>query len=157
MNFTEIKAVIFDFDGVFTNNLVIVNQDGVESVICNRSDGLGLKRLKEIGIKPLIISTEKNPVVTQRAKKMEIEVFQCVEDKGEFIKNWAKDFNLDLDKIAFLGNDINDIPALKSVGFPIVVNDCYEEVKPFAKLILSKTGGNGAVRELCDLIYFNHE
>jgi YrbI family 3-deoxy-D-manno-octulosonate 8-phosphate phosphatase len=157
MNFSEIKAVIFDFDGVFTNNLVIVNQDGIESVICNRSDGLGLKRLKELGIKTLIVSTEKNPVVTQRAIKLEVEVFQNVQDKGDFINNWAKNLNLDLRKIAFLGNDINDIAAFNLVGFPIAVNDCYEEVKPFVKMILSKNGGNGAVRELCDLIYFSYE
>ncbi len=157
MKFNEIEAVIFDFDGVFTNNSVIVDENGVESVICNRSDGLGLKRLKLKGVKLLIVSTEKNPVVSQRAKKLEMEVYQNIEDKGVFLDNWAKNFNFDLNKVAFLGNDINDIPAFKKVGYPIAVNDCFEEVKPFVKLVLNNSGGNGAVRELCDIIYFSYE
>ena len=156
INFNLIKLVVFDFDGVFTDNRVIIDQDGKESVICNRSDGLGLNRLRELGIRILILSTEKNNVVSKRALKLKVECIQGVENKESELINWVKKNKIDLSNTAFVGNDINDIPALQIVGFPILVADAFDEVLPFAKLKLSKNGGDGAVRELCDLIYFNY-
>ena len=153
ISFKLIKSVVFDFDGVFTDNRVIIDQDGKESVICNRSDGLGLNRLRELGIKLLILSTEKNKVVSKRALKLQVECIQGVEDKKIELLNWTKKNNIELINTAFLGNDINDIPALKLVGLPIVVADANEEVLAFAKIKLNKKGGDGAVRELCDLIF----
>jgi 3-deoxy-D-manno-octulosonate 8-phosphate phosphatase (KDO 8-P phosphatase) len=157
MDLKKIKALVFDFDGVFTNNLVYVNQLGIESVSCSRSDGLGLDRVRELNIKTVIISTETNPVVKVRAEKLKIDCLQGISNKAQSVIEWAESNDVDLNEIAFLGNDINDIPALKIVGYPIGVNDLFDEVKPFIKMILSKKGGNGAVRELCDLIYFAHK
>lgn len=156
MNFNEIEAVVFDFDGVFTDNTVIVDQHGVESVRCWRSDGLGLDRLRVLEIKLLIISTEVNPVVSARAKKLKMECLQGINDKSVAILEWALANKVSLAKTAFVGNDINDIVAFKEVGFPIAVADCYEEVKPHVSFILSKPGGYGAVREICDLIHHSY-
>lgn len=149
----NIQVVIFDFDGVFTDNKVIVCENGTESVQCWRSDGLGLSRLKSIGIKALIFSTELNPVVSIRAKKLQLECKQNLEDKANAVIEFSTQFSIPLTQIAFVGNDINDIPALKLVGLPIAVNDAYAEVFPYVKIKTEKCGGYGAVREICDLIY----
>jgi len=156
MNFENLKLVIFDFDGVFTDNKVIVSQNGVESVSCNRSDGLGLSRLKEINIKSFIISTESNPVVSVRAKKLKIPVIQNVQNKDEAVSKLCKELDISLGNTMFVGNDINDIPALKIVGFPVAVFDAYEEILPYVNFKTNKNGGEGAVREICDLIYNFH-
>ena len=151
--FKNVKMAVFDFDGVFTDNSVYTNQEGVESVRCSRSDGLGIERLKALGIPVLIVSTEINPVVTARAKKLKIECYQSVQDKAEALLQIASKLNVDLNKTMFVGNDINDLPALKIVGLPVAVADAYPEILPFVRYVTKKTGGNGAVREVCDLIY----
>lgn len=148
-----LQAVVFDFDGVFTDNTVVVDQNGVESVRCWRSDGLGLARLRDLGLKTLIISTEANPVVSVRAKKLKTDCIQRVEDKAVAIADWALSVGIPLSNIAFVGNDINDIPAFKAVGLPIAVSDAYPEVFPHVFYRTGKPGGHGAVREVCDLIF----
>lgn len=152
--FAGIELVVFDFDGVFTDNTVWVNQDGIESVRCWRSDGLGLSRLKSIGVNTCIISTEINPVVGVRAKKLAIQCIQGVEDKAQSIENLASSLQISLDKVAFVGNDINDLPALKKVGMPIATADAYPEVATSVAYRTRALGGRGAVREVCDLIFF---
>ncbi len=147
-----LKAIVFDFDGVFTDNTVLVDQNGVESVRCWRSDGLGLARVRSLGLRVLIISTEANPVVSVRAKKLDTDCIQGVENKATAIVDWAASIGLPLSSVGFVGNDINDIPALKEVGLPIGVADAYEEISPFIKYQTHKRGGYGAVREICDLI-----
>ncbi len=147
-----LQAVVFDFDGVLTDNTVVVDQNGVESVRCWRSDGLGLARLRDLGLKTLIISTEVNPVVSVRAKKLKTDCIQGVENKAVAIAEWALSVGIPLSNMAFVGNDINDIPALREVGLPIAVGDAYEEIAPFIKYRTRKPGGYGAVREICDLI-----
>lgn len=148
----SLKMIIFDFDGVFTDNFVYVDEDGKESVRCSRSDGLGLSYLDYLNIKYSIISTEKNPVVSMRAKKLNISVTQGHEDKLPILKQIAKTNNLELRQIAYVGNDINDLSCLREVGFPIAVADAYPEVLKLAKYTTVKVGGNGAVREVCELI-----
>ena len=154
MDLLKVKLVIFDFDGVFTDNSVYISQDGIESVKCHRSDGLGISRLRSLKIPSYIISTESNIVVTVRAKKLKIPVFQNIKDKSETVKMLCKDLSIKLENTMFVGNDINDIPALKICGFPFAVNDCYDEIKPYVKFITENNGGEGAVREICDLIFF---
>ena len=151
-----LQAVVFDFDGVFTDNTVVVDQNGIESVRCWRSDGLGLTRLRDLGLKVLIISTEVNPVVSLRAEKLKTKCVQGVEDKAVAITEWSLSVGIPLSNMAFVGNDINDIPALKKVGLPIAVGDAYEEIIPFVKYRSRKPGGYGAVREICDLIAHVH-
>jgi YrbI family 3-deoxy-D-manno-octulosonate 8-phosphate phosphatase len=147
----KIRLVAFDFDGVFTDNMVFVLQDGSEAVRCNRSDGIGLQKLNKLGIKTVIISTESNPVVSARAQKLKIRCFQNCEDKGQTLINVALEFGIALAEIAFVGNDINDYDCLRCVGLPVVVQDAHPDVLALATYRLNNPGGRGAVRELCDL------
>ena len=146
-----VRLVVFDFDGVFTNNKVIVSQNGEESVVCDRSDGIGISRLKDLGLESIILSTEKNPVVTRRAEKLKLVCYQGVDEKLEKLKEIARGNSISLKEIAFVGNDSNDSECLESVGLPITVNDAHDSVKELGRYITSATGGNGAVREVCDL------
>ena len=148
-----VRLVAFDFDGVFTDNGVYVSQDGVESVRCWRSDGLGLSRLIGIGVQLLIISTEANPVVTARAQKLKLPCKQAVEDKASTILTACKELAISPENTMFVGNDINDIPAFNVVGLPVAVADAYPETYSHISYRTTKPGGYGAVREICDLIY----
>lgn len=150
--FSSIKGVIFDFDGVFTDNSVIVSQDGTESVICSRSDGLGLAKLRSIGLHCVVVSTEVNPVVSRRCEKLKIAVQQGIDDKASIVAAWAEAQGILLEDVAYLGNDINDLTALGIVGFPCAVADAYPEVLDIALFVTERPGGKGAVRELCDAI-----
>lgn len=151
------NLVVFDFDGVFTDNTVWLNQDGVESVRCCRSDGIGLSRLRALDIPAVIVSTEVNPVVSKRAEKLRLPCRQGVRDKAKAFRAVCDERNIALENAAFVGNDINDIPAFKLAGIPIAVADCYEEVLPFVVYRTRRAGGMGAVREVCDLIFSSRQ
>ena len=146
-----IKAISFDFDGVFTDNRVYVMENGDEAVACNRSDGMGISMLNARGIPLVIISTEKNPVVAARGAKLNLKVIQGVNDKLPKLVDWAQENRLSLDQIAFLGNDVNDVGCLKKVGLGIAVADAYPAALDAADFVLKKKGGHGAVREMADL------
>jgi YrbI family 3-deoxy-D-manno-octulosonate 8-phosphate phosphatase len=147
-----VEAVVFDFDGVFTDNRVIVNEDGRESVICNRSDGLGLSRLKQTGLPLLVLSAEANPVVMARCRKLNIECFYGVEDKLTLLEEWLEEQNVKPEHAIYVGNDVNDAECLQRVGCGVAVADAHPAAKISADLVLSSCGGFGAVRELADLI-----
>jgi YrbI family 3-deoxy-D-manno-octulosonate 8-phosphate phosphatase len=147
----KIRLIAFDFDGVFTDNMVYVMQDGSEAVRCNRSDGIGLQKLKKLGIETVIISTESNPVVSARAQKLKTRCFQNCEDKVKTLENITRKSGISLDQVAFVGNDINDGPCLTCAGLPIVVQDAHPDVIPLAAYRTQNCGGHGAVREVCDL------
>lgn len=149
----SVEFILFDFDGVFTDNSVYVDQNGVESVRCWRSDGLGLSRLGATGVKLAIISTETNPVVAARAKKLNLPVTQGVEDKALAVEQICREYRVAPEATMFVGNDINDIPAFEKIGFPVAVADAYPEVDSHVIYKTSKKGGYGAVREICDLIF----
>lgn len=148
-----IELIVFDFDGVFTDNTVVVSEDGKESVKCWRSDGLGLSRLRELGVMLCVVSTEKNPVVAVRAKKLGLLCWHGVSDKALKVREIAYEWDISLEKTMFVGNDINDIPAFLEVGFPVAVADAYPDVDDYVLLKTTKKGGYGAVREICDLVY----
>lgn len=148
----SIQLVVFDFDGVFTDNTVYVTQDGIESVRCWRSDGLGLSRLAAAGVSCCIVSTEVNPVVTARARKMRVDCRQGVDDKARAVADLCAELGVSLQRTAFVGNDINDIPAFRCVGLPVAVADAYPEVDPHVHCRTTHNGGAGAVREVCDWI-----
>jgi YrbI family 3-deoxy-D-manno-octulosonate 8-phosphate phosphatase len=152
----QIKFVIFDFDGVFTDNRVYVSQDGSESVSCCRSDGLGLRRLDDVGIQYCIVSTETNPIVTMRAKKLNIPVTQGHDDKLSVVRRLVAEKGFEMSNVAYVGNDINDKQCLEEVGLPIVVADAYPEVISISQYQTQRLGGHGAVREVCDLISKYH-
>ena len=146
----DIEVICFDFDGVFTDNKVYTDQFGHEMVCCNRSDGIGISDLKKLGIRVYVISTEKNQVVSMRCSKLDIDCFQAVEDKAEMLFKISDNLSIPLKNFAFVGNDINDLPALKIVGMPIAVADSYPTIFEFCSYITKKKGGSGAVREICD-------
>jgi YrbI family 3-deoxy-D-manno-octulosonate 8-phosphate phosphatase len=148
----RIRLVAFDFDGVFTDNMVYVFENGTEAVRCTRGDGLGLQRLRQIGIDTVIISTEANPVVSARARKLKIDCVQNCEDKRGVLEDRIAKMGISLNQVAFVGNDINDLTCLTCVGLPIVVKDAHPEVIPVARYQTRNPGGHGAVREVCDLI-----
>ena len=115
----ELRLVAFDFDGVFTDNSVYVAQDGTESVRCVRSDGIGLQALARLGVSTVIISTETNPVVTARSRKLSVRCIQGCEDKRAALDAVVRELGIDLSQAAFVGNDINDIDCLAAVGLPM--------------------------------------
>lgn len=147
-----LDLIIYDFDGVMTNNTVILNENGVESVFVNRSDGLAVSLIKKIGIPQIIVSTEKNPVVAARAKKLNIPYLQGVKNKKEQIKKYFKKNNIDPERVAYIGNDINDLESMKIVGFPIAPMDADSVIKKIAKIIIKKPGGSGVIREFLALL-----
>ena len=152
----RIRLVAFDFDGVFTDNMVYVFENGTEAVRCFRSDGIGLQKLKRAGIKTVIISTEANPVVSARARKLKMECIQNCQDKRAVLEDIAANMDITLDEVAFVGNDINDLPCLNRVALPIVVKDAHPDVVPVARYQTKTSGGCGAVREICDLFERYH-
>ncbi len=147
----NVRLIAFDFDGVFTDNTVYVSQDGSESVRCWRGDGLGLRKLDQLGIVTIIISTETNPVVTARSNKLGIRCLQRVEDKRAALDGVAREMGLSLSQVAFMGNDINDLPCLMVVGLPIAVQDAHPDILSVVQYRTRASGGRGAVREVCDL------
>ena len=150
----NIKLLVLDFDGVISNNLVWTDQDGREMVAASRSDSIRIKALREVGVETIILSSEANPVVAARAKKMGIEAFQGLglQAKGEALKRLMEEREIDSSQVVHVGNDVNDLPVFEIVGWSVAVADAYPEVLREADYILSKPGGGGAVRELCDLL-----
>jgi len=151
----KVEFIIFDFDGVFTDNKVYTAQDGTETVVCDRRDGLGIKMLKKINIPMFILSMEQNPVVIARAKKLDLEVKAGCEDKKSFLKNYFKQRGINPANVIYIGNDINDLDAMEMVGFSVCPSDSHVKVKESATYILASNGGNGAVRELAELLIQN--
>lgn len=147
----QTRLIAFDFDGVFTDNMVYVFEDGREAVRCTRADGIGLSKLKRLGVHSVIISTETNPVVSARARKLNVRCIQGVDDKRAALELILREHNLTLEQAAFVGNDLNDLPCLTAVALPIVVQDAHPDVLPHARYQTKTRGGYGAVREICDL------
>lgn len=145
------RLIVFDFDGVFTDNRVFVGDDGGEYVVCNRADGLGLARLRE-RVDCLVLSTETNPVVARRCEKLKLDYVQGCADKWETLKAILRQRKIDPSQVAYVGNDINDLGCLENVGLAVCVADAYPEVKAVSHFVTSRRGGEGAVREICDVI-----
>jgi YrbI family 3-deoxy-D-manno-octulosonate 8-phosphate phosphatase len=125
-------------------------------VRCWRSDGLGLQQLAPLGIESVILSTEENPVVSARSRKLRIRCIQGCRDKRRALLDLLETHGQSLAATAFVGNDINDIGCLAAVALPIVVNDAHPDVLPFARLRTVRPGGYGAVREVCDWLREAH-
>lgn len=144
----NIKCIAYDFDGVMTDNRVIVDENGKESVTCNRGDGYGVGGIRKLGIRQIIISTEINPVVARRAEKLKIEVIHGVEDKGKILREFAQKNGYELNEILFMGNDLNDMPAFELAGIKAAPADAEPEILAIADWISERNGGYGAVRDL---------
>ncbi|MCS3493876.1 N-acylneuraminate cytidylyltransferase [Arthrobacter sp. JUb119] len=148
----EVDAVITDFDGVHTPDTAYVDEHGTETVRVSRSDGMGVARLRAAGVKFLILSKEINPVVAARAAKLNVEVAHGIDNKAEYLARWLADESINPARVAYVGNDINDLGAMALVGWPITVADAQEDVHRAARYKLTRKGGHGAVRELAELV-----
>jgi YrbI family 3-deoxy-D-manno-octulosonate 8-phosphate phosphatase len=147
-----VRLLALDFDGVFTDNMVYVSQDGTETVRCFRGDGLGLARLPRLGVQAAVVSTEVNPVVSARCRKLNLRCVQGRADKRRALEDLMRELGVSAAQVAFVGNDTNDRQCLEMVGLPIVVHDAHEDVAPLGAYRTKARGGHGAVREVCDLI-----
>ena len=149
----EIRLVVFDFDGVFSDNRVWTNDRGEESVACYRGDSLGLRRLDEVGVDYFVVTQETNDAVPARARKIRIDCIRGIEDKLPVLREEVAKRGVSLAETAYVGNDVNDAECLAAVGLPVVPADAWAEVIPLAKLVLTRAGGHGCVRELCDAVW----
>jgi 3-deoxy-D-manno-octulosonate 8-phosphate phosphatase (KDO 8-P phosphatase) len=147
-----VRLIGLDFDGVMTDNMVYVFEDGREAVRCSRFEGYGLRRAIKAGAEPVILSTEKNPIVSARARKLEIACLQNVENKVEAFGRLLNERGLNWREGAFIGNDVNDLELLCKVGLPAMVADAHEDLDGYGFFQTKRLGGNGAVREFCDAI-----
>jgi len=145
-----IRLLVLDFDGVLTDNRVLVNEEGLEAVLCDRADSLGIARLRAAGLEVAVISTEANSVVRARCAKLGIQCTDGCHDKLQALQRMAAARSLQPRNIAYLGNDVNDADCMRWVGVPIAVADAAPAVWPLAKLVTSRPGGRGAVREVSE-------
>ena len=148
----KIELIVYDFDGVMTNNKAIIDQFGNESVIVNRSDGLAITYFKKDNMPQLILSTEENPIVNKRAEKLKIPCIHGVWNKKEELEKYLKLNNINKDKVIYIGNDLNDFEVMKYVGFSVAPNDAVKDIKDIAGYVTNAKGGDGVVRELWDMI-----
>lgn len=148
----NIRLIVYDFDGVMTDNKVYVDQNGNEFVQVNRADGLGVSEIKKSGINQIIISTETNPVVKKRADKLQIPCINSVDDKAKELEVYCNKNAITLDTVIYVGNDINDKDVMERVGWPMCPSDAVDEIKRISKHIFTSRGGEGVVRELFYLI-----
>ena len=149
----KISLLVFDFDGVMTDNRVWVDETGKESIAANRSDSLGLNILREkTGIEVMVVSREVNPVVAARCMKLKIPYLQAVMDKASALQKLFAERKIDPAKVIYMGNDTNDLPCFPLVGFAVAPADAHPSVLRAADWVTKSTGGHGAVRELCDFL-----
>lgn len=148
----RIDLVVFDFDGVMTDNRVLVSADGGEAVLCDRSDGLGVSMLRKRGLEMAVLSTETHPVVEARCRKLGIACRQGLADKQAALLTLVRERQVELEHTIYVGNDANDLGCFASAGFAIAVADAHASALERADFVLSRPGGQGAVRELCDLL-----
>jgi YrbI family 3-deoxy-D-manno-octulosonate 8-phosphate phosphatase len=144
----NVELIVFDFDGVMTDNTVYLSESGEEMVRCHRGDGWGVRILREASVAMMVLSTEVNAVVRARASKLRIPAFVGCENKEKFLAGFLKQKAIAPERVIYLGNDENDAGCLRLVGLPLLVADAHPSVIPLATVMLETRGGQGAVREL---------
>ncbi len=147
----KIDLICYDFDGVMTDNRVLVMEDGTEAVVVNRGDGLAVSEFEKAGISQIIISTETNSVVSARAKKLNIPVLQGIDNKRTALERYAAENKYSLENTIYVGNDINDLSIMKIVGCPIAPADAHSIICNLAHIVTIAPGGGGVIREIFDL------
>jgi 3-deoxy-D-manno-octulosonate 8-phosphate phosphatase (KDO 8-P phosphatase) len=149
----EIRLLALDVDGTLTDGGLYYTDQGEELKKFNVKDGQGLKLLMEAGIAVAIITASKSESTVHRAKKLGIaQVYVGVEDKLAVLRSLCEQLNITLTQVAYAGDDVNDLPVLSEVGLPCSVADAMAAAKQAALYVTQLPGGQGAVRELCDLL-----
>ncbi|QGV78912.1 acylneuraminate cytidylyltransferase [Streptomyces ficellus] len=144
----DVDAVVLDFDGTQTDDRVLIDADGRELVAVHRGDGLGVAALRRAGVRLLILSTETNPVVAARARKLGVPVLHGVDRKDLALKQWCDDHGVDPGRVLYAGNDVNDLPCFGLAGWPVAVASAHDSVRAAARAVTATPGGAGAIREI---------
>jgi YrbI family 3-deoxy-D-manno-octulosonate 8-phosphate phosphatase len=162
VDLTNIHTIVFDFDGVFTDNYVYSDSTGNEIIRCSKEDSYGLDLLKNYiaernpSLEIFVLSTETNQVVDMRCKKMGIKLVKSIKNKSEFMENWLiqyrADYELPFQGVVFFGNDMNDFEVMKKCGLSFSPSDANPRVKQISTFVLSRAGGEGFVREGVELL-----
>ncbi len=147
-----IRLIVSDFDGVMTDNRVLVFDDGAEAVVCSRADGMGCDLLRSAGIEVFILSTERSPVVAARAAKLGVSVIHGCEDKGEAMRALLRTRGLTRSEVVYIGNDVNDLPAFAEVELTVAPADAHPAAINAATIVTRASGGAGVLREVADLV-----
>ncbi|MHA2023948.1 MAG: cytidylyltransferase domain-containing protein [Candidatus Thorarchaeota archaeon] len=150
----RISLIVYDFDGVLTDNKVVVGEEGSESVICSRSDSLGTDLIRGLGIQQLILSTETSAVVRKRAKKLKVDCIAGCKNKKRQLFRFCKELKIDTQSVVYVGNDLNDLDVMRVVGCSVAPFDAHKQVKSIATVILGSEGGKGVVRELAEVLSY---
>ncbi|MEU6574951.1 N-acylneuraminate cytidylyltransferase [Streptomyces sp. NPDC046805] len=148
----DIDAVVLDFDGTQTDDRVLIDADGKEFVSVHRGDGLGIAALRRSGLKMLILSTEQNPVVAARARKLRIPVLHGIDRKDLALKQWCEEQGIAPERVLYVGNDVNDLPCFALAGWPVAVGSAHDVVRDAARAVTTLPGGDGAIREIASWI-----
>ncbi|MCX4857478.1 N-acylneuraminate cytidylyltransferase [Streptomyces canus] len=151
-SFGDVDAVVLDFDGTQTDDRVLIDADGKEFVSVHRGDGLGIAALRRSGLKMLILSTEQNPVVAARARKLKIPVLHGIDRKDLALKQWCEEQGIAPERVLYVGNDVNDLPCFALVGWPVAVASAHDVVRGAARAVTTVPGGDGAIREIASWI-----
>jgi YrbI family 3-deoxy-D-manno-octulosonate 8-phosphate phosphatase len=148
----DIDAVVLDFDGTQTDDRVLIDADGKEFVSVHRGDGLGIGALRKSGLKMLILSTEQNPVVAARARKLQIPVLHGIDRKDLAPLLECEEQGIAPERVLYVGNDVNDLPCFALVGWPVAVASAHDVVRGAARAVTTTPGGDGAIREIASWI-----
>ncbi|MBO1334809.1 N-acylneuraminate cytidylyltransferase [Streptomyces sp. VRA16 Mangrove soil] len=148
----DIDAVVLDFDGTQTDDKVLIDSEGREFVTVHRGDGLGIAALRRSGLTMLILSTEVNPVVAARARKLKIPVLHGIDRKDLALKQWCEEQGIAPERVLYVGNDVNDLPCFAVAGWPVAVASAHDVVRDAARAVTTAPGGEGAIREIAGWI-----
>jgi len=144
------ELLVFDFDGVLTDNRVLVLEDGSEAVTCSRADGLGFEMLRNAGVRCVVLSTETNFVVSRRCEKLRVECLQGVGDKRAALEGLCRRYGISAGAVWYVGNDLNDLEAIRLAGRAICPADAHPAVRSISHTTLSVAGGDGVVRAIVE-------
>ncbi|MES5816570.1 N-acylneuraminate cytidylyltransferase [Streptomyces sp. RG80] len=150
--YDDIDAVVLDFDGTQTDDRVLIDADGKEFVSVHRGDGLGIAALRKSGLDMLILSSEQNPVVAARARKLKLPVLHGIDRKDLALKQWCEEQGIAPERVLYVGNDVNDLPCFALVGWPVAVASAHDVVRGAARAVTTVPGGDGAIREIASWI-----
>ena len=149
---SPVAGIVFDFDGVFTDDRVLVDEHGKEAVYVSRRDGMGIEMLRSAGVAMIVISKERNPVVARRCEKLRLEYCQSEDHKISALRAWICDRRLDSEHVIYVGNDVNDLECMAAVGCAVAPADAHPAALAVASIVLRSEGGKGAIRELADMV-----